>query len=386
MKNSPLHEFVTPSQIDALRKPIKEARGLPRPVYVDEAFYRYELGALFPKQWMGVAYAGSIAEPGDATPVTVAGLPLMLVRGEDGEVRAFHNVCRHRGTIVLQEPVRHARTLRCSYHSWTWDLEGQLRSRPLWDGREDAKEDCLVVVRCAVWCGIIFVTLSDETAPLEEHFSFLWDRWKLFDFEALAPFAIRDWQVKTNWKLHALGVLEPYHEPFIHPQIINSVTDPVTGEKKMDNDTFANHLEGTCIGISTPGTDRDYNWSGNFPRLPGLPDDVEYGQDIFLLFPNVTVAIAPNHVLTMICSPEAVDRSNVSVALFVAHKAVTDPALAEDRDSLLSDWTQVTEQDVAVLELQQAGHASPVSDQAKFSPYWESTAHYFEMRVIEELE
>lgn len=385
MTVSRIHEFLSHAQIDALRRPTLEASGLPRQAFSDEAFYRFEQEVLFPRQWMSVAYAHRVAEPGDALPISVAGLPLIVVRGDDNEIRAFHNVCRHRGTIVVEEPLKRARTLRCRYHSWTWDLEGALRSRPLWDGREAEAEDCLVEVRCRTWCNIVFVTLSDETPEFDDHFDFLCKRWDHFDFDALTPFVIRDCSVQANWKLHAQGVIEPYHEPFIHPQIVNTVTDPETGEKKFDHDSFTQHLEGNCIGVTTPGEDRDYNWSGNFPLLPGPADDVVRGQDIFLLFGNTTVAIAPDHILTMICTPEAVDRCTVSIALFVTAAAAVDPALAANRESLLADWMLVTEQDLGALELQQAGHASPVADMAKFSPFWEATAHYFEQRVVEQL-
>ncbi len=381
-----LGDFLDPAAIDALRRPIKEASGLPRVVYSDAEFFRFETEQLLPRQWMSVAYAAAIPDAGDALPATVAGLPLVLVRGDDGEIRAFHNVCRHRGTIVVTKPLERARTLRCSYHSWTWNLDGELRSRPLWDGREDRAEDCLVRVRSKIWCGIVFVTLSNETPPFDENFRFLRDRWKVFDFDALTPFAIRDWTIKTNWKLHALGVLEPYHEPFIHPQIVNMVTDEATGEKRMDNDTFDEHLFGNCMGISTPMDDRDYSLGDELPLLPGPPDTFARSADIFSLFPNTSVVIFPNHILTMICTPLAVDRSRIEIALFVEAEAASAAERETDRDSLLADWTLITEQDAAALELQQAGHVSPVADGAKFSPFWEGTAHYFEKHVVDVLE
>ena len=180
-------------------------------------------------------------------------------------------------------------------------------------------------------------------------------------------------------------MVEPYHEPFVHPQIVNTVNDDETSEKKMDNDTFTAHLETNCIGLGTPGNDRTYNWTGDFPFLPWPPEDVVRDLDIFLLYPNTTVAIVPEHLLAMTCTPLDATHSRVDMALMVEHAAATDPAFAKDRESLLADYILTIEQDVAALELQQAGHASPVSDDAKFSPFWESTVLYFESRVIEDL-
>lgn len=380
-----LNDFLASEAIKALHRPIKEAKGLPTVVYTNGDFFRLEQETLFPKQWVGVAYAHEIPEPGDAVPIKTSGLPVILVRGKDGKVRAFHNVCRHRGTIVLKEPAKRARTLRCMYHSWTYDLDGKLRSRPLWDGREDPSEDSLVPVECRVWCDIIFVNLSGDAPPLEAYFRFLTERWKIYDFDAIKPYATREWNVKTNWKLFALGVLEPYHEPFIHPQIVGTKYDEATGKKVIDNDTFTYHLEENCIGLSTPSTDRDYGLSGELPLLPGPPNDFERSMDIFLLFPNSVVVVATNHVFQMICTPLAADEMRVKVAIYAATEAATSPELAKDCESVLDDWRMIMEQDMEALELQQAGKVSPVADDNKFSPLWESTAHYFEKRVMEEL-
>lgn len=385
-RNRLLGDFLDTRTLEALRRPTREAKGLPHVVYDDPEFYRFEIEALLPRQWMGVAYAAAIPEAGDALPVSVAGLPLVLVRGDDDEIRAFHNVCRHRGTIIVTEPLKRARTLRCLYHSWTWDLSGTLRSRPLWDGREDEAEDCLLRVRSQVWCGIVFVTLSDETSSFEEAFGFLRKRWKIYDFEALAPIVTRAWDVEANWKLHALGVLEPYHEPFIHPQVVKTVIDEETGEKRMDNDTFDEHLEGNCMGLATPIEDRDYNFGGAFPLIPGPPDGFQRSVDIFLLFPNSTVIVFPNHVLTMICTPLDAHKSRVEIAIFVEAGSATATECEADREALIADWVIITEQDINALEFQQAGHVSPVSDDAKFSPFWEGTAHYFEKHVVDVLE
>ncbi len=192
--------------------------------------------------------------------------------------------------------------------------------------------------------------------------------------------------MRTNWKLFALGVVEPYHEPFIHPQIVKTKEDPVTGEKKMDNDTFVNHMEGPCIGVSTPIADRDFDLAHGLPFLPGPPEGFARNMDIFLLFPTGVVVLARDHVFNMICTPLAVDRMEVKVAVYAAAEAMADPGLAAARDAVFADWCQIMEQDIEALELQFRGHLSPVADEAKFSPFWEAPAHYFEKHVVGLLE
>ena len=105
--------------IEALFRPIEEARGLPTKAYTSQEFYDLEQQVLFPKTWVGVAFDTDVPEPGDAIPISASGLPLIIVRDSKGEVRAFHNVCRHRATIILQKPGTGLSNLQCPYHAWT---------------------------------------------------------------------------------------------------------------------------------------------------------------------------------------------------------------------------------------------------------------------------
>ena len=102
-----LDDFLDDSAIAALERPsLAEARGLPASVYTSEGFFALEQRRLFPRTWTGAAFDADVPSPGDAVPVTVAGVPLIILRDRSGTVRAFHNVCRHRATIVLTEPCR----------------------------------------------------------------------------------------------------------------------------------------------------------------------------------------------------------------------------------------------------------------------------------------
>ena len=166
-----VEEILGIEAIEALKRPVAEARGLPTAAYTSEEFYQLERERLFPRTWMGVAFAHEIPDPGDAIPVTVAGLPVILLRDKKGEIRGFHNVCRHRAALVLPEPAKGLSSLRCPYHFWTYGLDGKLKVTPYWDGTKDAKEggvdkskNGLVPIRCGVWHDIIFVNLEGRCA------------------------------------------------------------------------------------------------------------------------------------------------------------------------------------------------------------------------------
>src|SRR5262245_44270395 len=118
------------STIEALKRPAGKAFGLPGAAFTSETFHALENERLFPRSWTAAGVASDIPNAGDALPVTVAGLPLVLVRDRDGQVRAFHNMCRHRGMRLVAEPCSGKSVLRCPWHSWTYALDGRLMATP----------------------------------------------------------------------------------------------------------------------------------------------------------------------------------------------------------------------------------------------------------------
>ena len=127
--------------VRAVRRPIADAWGLPAAAYTSEEFFSLEQRKYLRKMWMAAVFDAEIPEPGDSTPVTVAGLPIILVRGDDGEVRAFHNVCRHRGMMVLSEPCQRLKQFTCPYHAWNYGLDGNLIRAPFFDGSPSGNEN-----------------------------------------------------------------------------------------------------------------------------------------------------------------------------------------------------------------------------------------------------
>src|SRR5690606_62375 len=144
--------------IDRIRLPIEQAGGLPRQAYTSQELFELERERLFPRVWLGIGFTNDVPEPGAAVPMVVAGVPIILGRGKDGTIRAFHKVCRHRAAMVLEKPAKGTNVLRCPYHAWAWDLEGKLRAMPYFDGTPDGRgchldfeKNGLVPVRVGVW-------------------------------------------------------------------------------------------------------------------------------------------------------------------------------------------------------------------------------------------
>ena len=144
---------------------------LRRAAYTDAATFHAEQQRVFAGGWIALLFAHQLPDPGDQVPVEAAGLPLVAVRDRAGAVRVFHNVCRHRASLVVPEAVRGQPTLRCPYHGWAYGLDGALRATPLWDGQRvptpgalDRARLGLREVRCGVWSDVVWIDLVGHCA------------------------------------------------------------------------------------------------------------------------------------------------------------------------------------------------------------------------------
>ena len=117
----------------------EEGSGLPNECYTSEAWLTAENKQLFVRSWMLAGFCHSIPDKGDACPVEVAGMPLIILRDHDGDIRVYHNVCRHRGAVIVPEPCKAQHILTCPYHNWAYGLDGKLRTRPHFFRRRQAR-------------------------------------------------------------------------------------------------------------------------------------------------------------------------------------------------------------------------------------------------------
>ena len=152
------------------------ASGLPGAAYTSEAFFALGNERIFSRSWVFVGFVHELARAGDVLPITVAGQPVLLVRDADEEVRAFHNVCRHRCLKLVDSPGNVGRAIRCPYHSWTYGFDGTLHIAPYFGGRNpraapegfDRGRHGLAPVRAATWHDWVFVNLNGAAPPLED--------------------------------------------------------------------------------------------------------------------------------------------------------------------------------------------------------------------------
>jgi phenylpropionate dioxygenase-like ring-hydroxylating dioxygenase large terminal subunit len=200
---------------------------LPLGRYTDPRFYALEQDRLFARSWLYACHQSELPDKGSYRLCDILGRSVLLVRGEDGEVRAFLNACRHRGAPVVREQSGTARMLVCQYHSWGYDLQGNLQRVP--DERDFVglctADRALPPVRCERWGGWWFVNLDHDAMPLLDWLDPLP---RLLVDVAASPMRViaeRHADVRCNWKILAEGFLEVYHARTVHPKTVAPTLD-----------------------------------------------------------------------------------------------------------------------------------------------------------------
>jgi choline monooxygenase len=200
--------ILTSGVLARINRPTPDAVCLPNACYTDSEFLALERERLFFDRWICVAVASQIPEPGDVLPVSVAGLPAFILRDRQGGLRAYHNVCRHRGMRLVGEVQHKKRVLVCPYHSWTYGLDGGLQQTPHFEGEgrhePTAFDKCdmgLEPIRLDTWHDLVFLNVSGKASALADEFSGLDARWKDYDLSALRYARTVHFDINANWKL-----------------------------------------------------------------------------------------------------------------------------------------------------------------------------------------
>lgn len=369
-----LQEILGSEALSWFERPGPIARGLPPAAYTSEAFFSLENDRLFSNAWVFVAFAHELDKPGDAIPVSVAGRPVLIVRNAAGELKAFHNVCRHRNLQLVSTPCNVGRVLRCPYHSWTYSLDGELKITPYFGGRNpsevpegfDRSTRGLVAVRHGVWHDWIFVNLSG-TAPDFDSFVSPLAKWlEGIDFAALEHLATIDLgEIRSNWKLLMENFIEPYHVQYVHS---STTEQPLTDHYTIN--------ESGCLGSAVDVS------RGN--QAPARDDTLSVSSRYLSLFPNFVLGrYYPHQIGVHLNTPVGAERTTQRRAIYATSPNAVSTAEA---DKLAKLWYDVHKEDHAICERLQTGRASEVAlDGGVLSPVWEESVHSFQKLVVDAL-
>ncbi len=364
--------------------PLDQPCGLPNSAFWSEDWLALEQERIFRRNWIFAAADGELDGPGAMKPLEVAGTPLFLVKGRDGKVRAFHNVCRHRGTQLVTAPCRQA-TITCPYHAWSYDLQGQLRRRPHFNGPDqheavapgEAPELYLYAIRCESWNGCHFVDLSGTAAPLADWLAPLMARTRAYDLTPIRWIGKKSYRIKSNWKLVLENYMEGYHVFAAHPRLIAHAPMNVRWSGEWIGHVFYNDYVAPQVTVGRGDA---------LPHFPGLtPEDTRRGL-WFACLPNFAVEVYADQFVVLAPFPYGPDETLEELHFFViGDEAAQGSRYAVARQELMDMWHDLNLEDVSLLERLQQGRRSPAFDGARLSPAWDGPVRELSQQVLQSI-
>lgn len=371
------------TNLEAVRRPLDQANGLPNAHYIDPAVFEEERTAVLSAGWSGLAVGADVPEIGDAVPLTFLGIPLLIVRDRAARVRVFQNICRHRGMILVDAPRKIEGAIRCPYHSWCYSTDGRLVSTPHVGGPGhnthagiDRALLGLIEVRSHLWMDVIWINLSGDAAPFEHHNAALLARWAAFDKPLHHGGADSRFQlvVNCNWKLAVENYCESYHLPWVHPGL-NSYSRLEDHYHIEAPELFSG--QGTLVYRQMTGADGQ-----SFPDFEGLGAKWDTAAEYVTAYPNVLLGVHRDHTFAIVLVPESTQKTSEHVHIYYASED-TDPAL---RARNAEQWKLVFEEDIFVVEGMQRGRHAPSFDGGRFSPAMDGPTHMFHAWVAGRLQ
>ncbi len=330
------------------------ARSLDARWYHAREVFAQEQERIFARDWICIGRTEQLERAGDFVLAEIAGESIIVARGADARVRAFYNVCRHRGTrLCTQASGRFAGSIQCPYHAWTYALDGTLLAARLMDDVPDFERADLPLRQAgvAMFDGFVFVSLAPQPEPFAHAFAQLigrFARWKIGELRTARTIA---YDVACNWKLVFQNYSECYHCPLVHPQL-----DKLSPSDSGHNDLREGPFLGGYSELRRPGG--SLTTTGTSARAP--LGDVG-GDDLdrvyyYTIFPSLLLSLHRDYVMVHYVQPVAPDRTRVTCAWLFDASAIAAPGF--DPGDAVDFWDVTNRQDWAINELTQLGTGS----------------------------
>ncbi len=341
------------------------ARTMPRERYTSSGILAEEQERIFARQWNCVGRANRIASPGDFIVRSVAGESLIILRDRSGELRAFFNVCRHRGTqICNQASGQFSETIQCPYHAWTYSTDGRLIGAPHMQEAEgfDKRDYPLHSAGLAEWEGFIFVNVADDPIPFSDAFAPMIGRLSRYNLPTLKVGHSVRYEVRANWKLVFQNYSECLHCPTIHPEL-----STVLPYQSGANDLIEGPFLGGYMEIRAPNESATLSGRACGRAVSAdLSDDDRRRAFYYTLMPNMFLSIHPDYVNYYMLTPVAADLTIVE-SEWMFHAANEGDPTFNPTDAI-SFWDVTNRQDWDICERSQLGISSRKYEPGPYSP------------------
>ena len=338
---------------------------LPGADYTSPDVFELERDRIFFREWLYAGRADEASEPGDFLTVDVVGESVLVVRGKDGRLRGFYNVCRHRGSRLCDpETHGHAKgAIKCPYHAWSYAYDGRLIGTPL-VGRDELDRSSLGLwpVAVDVWQGFVFVHLGEPREPVRESLEhqtdkpLFYERWRMDELRTAERTVS---EVQANWKILIENYNECLHCPTVHPELVAVAPTFRRGEVfEEGRDDLGVSIAGGGVGYTASGTT-------TLPVMPGLGEreaSSMYGASIF---PNMFLDLTGTVVIATRMLPRSPEHTTVVMDYLFRPEVIADPEF--DPGEVVEFSELVAHQDYVVCERVQAGVRSRAFDHGVYA-------------------
>ncbi|MFC3227398.1 Rieske 2Fe-2S domain-containing protein [Marinibaculum pumilum] len=369
-------------------QPVETARVLPPEAYGSPAFHEFEKAAVFRRSWLCVGRVQQLPEAGDYFAVTIADEPLLVVRGDDGAVRAMSALCRHRGHPLKESCSGNEKRFVCPYHRWTYGRDGSFVGAPhmkkVISQRALAAESALPQLKVEIWQGFIFVNFDDAAEPLAPTLTKLDPYLENYDLDAMVTIPPRfdpepgPW----NWKMLLENYIEPYHTEFVHPVIHDFA--PSTGVQFDPWSDGDNVIVRSVPFRAADGGLTEHGWAAPaaFPVIEGLNETQRNRVGFGMIPPTMNIIFTPDMLCYGLVYPAGPTGFTVGGGLFTAGGWCVPKATAglPDFDAraarLMEGSRQLGAQDTTVNLAMQRAKASVFAPRGRYSHLEETLSQF----------
>ena len=357
-----------------VRRPLLEASALPAWCYTSADFYRREVERIFMKTWNLVGREDELPNPGDHLVLDMCSESVIVMRGDDGVLRAFANTCRHRGTRLL-DGAGNCRAIICPYHGWTYARDGSLAGTPGMDRSIgfDQRDHHLIPVRLERWEGFVFVCFSDDAPGLTEWLGDLPEQFASYRLGDMVCTRRKTYDLRANWKIYVENAMEDYHTPVVHKSSIGLV-DCLRIEAHGEWDSIFAYSDRTIAVLPED--------EPPFPHIEGLSGLPAQGSFFTVVYPATFFGNTQDCMWWLQSIPYAADRMKVIIGSCfpkdTARRADFDRAAAV----YYRRWDKALPEDNQISERQQAGLESQLARPGRLSAH-EPVVHALDNWVLD---
>lgn len=322
---------------------------MPGESFTSEEIFRQERERIFRARWLYAGHVAQIPQAGDYFLFELDHESVIVLRDGEGQIRAFHNVCRHRGTrLCLEASGSTGRGIQCPYHAWTYNLDGSLRAAPnMTDVAGFERDDHpLLAAGLAEWQGFLFIHLGDRPAPLELPETF--GRWPTHEMVSAHRTV---YEVDANWKLFFHNYSECYHCPNVHPHL-----NKLTPYRNTTNDLDEGPVLGGPMWMTHPDGSMTLGGERCAPLLPGLEEGDRGHVGYYTIFPSMFLSFHPDYVLVHRAQSLAPSRTRITCDWLFHPTAMAEPGF--DAQPAIDFWDLTNRQDWELCANAQKGVSS----------------------------